>query len=121
MDAINHYLIIEVEAAYKKMEKLQRELLIKRSEVLQQDAEMQEMQSRLDDHEDREEEDINYINWLERRVTYTRKRNVPSQVLRRAFRTGVTRGRIRVVQEPDTEYWTTNMRDWYTIYDLSNE
>ena len=119
MDAIQLYFIQEVEAAYKKMEDLQQQVInLTRLNAIMRE-ENQEQQERLDQHEDDEEDALSYIDFLEARVVYTRERSVPNDLLRRAHRTGVVSGRL--VVGDGREYRTLNMREWQEVYDLTDD
>lgn len=119
MDAINEYLALELAAAYKKIELLEVGMHNFRRLNLEQDAAMQEMQGRIDNFEDEEEEDRHYIGFLERRVVYAPRMTVPRNILRNAHRNSLTRGRIRNINVPGIEWVTLNMRDWQEVIDLT--
>ena len=126
MDAINAYLISEVEAAYKKVEQYKKECFDLRDQLLVQDGQIIEIQTELEQMEDANETLVDqhynmemYAKWLEDRCKFGSGRTIPKRLLRYSFESGRETFRIRSRFEPGVIYQTDDMINWQEIYDLT--
>ena len=139
MQAIDHYLIQEVEQAYVKMEAMKAKMVAQNREMMMMRSDnyrLEQMNLALHEENDTQRSDLilarqesdmlkDYAEWVEERVAINRRyeKNVrmPRNVLRRMYMRDERRVVMRNVAQPDILYVTENMIDWNEIIDLTQE
>lgn len=135
MDAINSYLIEEVETAYKKVEVMKTEADLRtsyitvlevrnnrqRHRIVAQELEIEAMRERIAEVEGDLQRMTNYAEFVEERVLVAPKRRVPKKVLRTAFETGQTRYVLINRVDIKNRYFSRDLINWHSYIDLTED